>query len=46
MKRALILTLLFVAGAGSGFYFDRWLHRPITVQITMHKCLAPTQQRL
>ncbi len=36
-----LLALMFVAGAASGFYFDRWLHRPIVVEFQIHEALAP-----
>lgn len=32
MLRPILAMLLFVSGAASGFYFDRWLHRPIVIQ--------------
>jgi hypothetical protein len=34
VRLILCAMLLLLAGALSGFYFDRWLHRPIVIQTT------------
>ena len=47
MTRALILALFFVLGAWAGFYGDRWLHRPITINLVRHHVgVAPGSQSL
>ena len=29
--RVLVMALVCVVGFAGGFFFDRWLHRPITI---------------
>jgi hypothetical protein len=43
LKRALLLALIVVSAYAAGFYFDRWLHRPIVI-IEHYAQYAPETQ--